>query len=125
LIRRYSSLLFDTRTFFVFRVRRLRVAFEWKFPDLWVGAFFARSRHRPAWEVWICLVPCFPLHFVLDDAPARCRACGGGPCDGLGAFTVEDSAYSAMRFHSGVCTSCYRDVDDCRCDADDEEANGA
>lgn len=35
--------------------------FEWKLNDFWVGAFWRRwGRHR--FDLWICLIPCIPLH---------------------------------------------------------------
>lgn len=34
--------------------------FEVKLEDLWVGAFWKRCGN--CWDLWICLIPCFPLH---------------------------------------------------------------
>lgn len=57
----------------------MRVRVEFKLADMWVGVFWRKSRERwaegpeAAWpdllehdrvDVWICLVPCFPLHVV-------------------------------------------------------------
>lgn len=46
---------------------RLTVRIEWKGADLWVGAFWRRDWVPPlaghtVLEIWICLVPCVPLH---------------------------------------------------------------
>ncbi len=33
---------------------------EFKLQDLWVGVFWKNTTYQ--FDVWICLVPCFPLH---------------------------------------------------------------
>lgn len=38
----------------------VRVRFEWKPQDLWIGAFWKRIGNCV--DVWICLLPCVPLH---------------------------------------------------------------
>ena len=54
----------------------LKARFEFKLADLWVGLFWKREpawRHYP-WSrthVWICLVPCFPLHIEWDGKEER------------------------------------------------------
>lgn len=45
-------------------MRLCHIGFEWKREDLWVGAYW---RWRGDWlDVWICLLPCVPLHVVLQ-----------------------------------------------------------
>ena len=39
---------------------RLRAEFEFKRKNLWVGAFWKRCGNCV--DVWICFVPCVPLH---------------------------------------------------------------
>lgn len=34
--------------------------FEWKLADLWIGAFWKRT--GSCIDLWICLLPCLPLH---------------------------------------------------------------
>lgn len=34
--------------------------FEWKVQDLWIGAYWKRTGEF--WDLWICLIPCMPLH---------------------------------------------------------------
>ncbi len=34
--------------------------FEFKPADLWIGLFWKRIGN--AWDVWICFLPCVPLH---------------------------------------------------------------
>lgn len=41
----------------------MKARFEFKFEDMWVGVFWRKGANQT--EVWICLVPCFPLHIVL------------------------------------------------------------
>lgn len=58
--------------------RNFTVALETKMEDLWIGAFwrysdpyvfFEQIRFKKL-EVWICLLPCLPVHltFGLDGA---------------------------------------------------------
>jgi hypothetical protein len=46
--------------------------FEWKLADLWIGVFWKRSNGLACkvLDVWICLLPCVPLHlrFYKDEA---------------------------------------------------------
>lgn len=34
--------------------------FEWKLQDFWIGAFWKRTGNTV--DLWICLIPCVPLH---------------------------------------------------------------
>lgn len=45
--------------------RRSILTLEFKLQDLWLGAFWKRERRTGArqFDVWICLLPCLPLHF--------------------------------------------------------------
>jgi hypothetical protein len=55
------------------------LAWEFKKEDCWCGVFWSRKSERPEyWEgkrfrrtlhVWVCLIPCFPIHFARDIAP--------------------------------------------------------
>ena len=51
-------------------MKNWKIRFEFKLADLWVGAFW-KSTHQAAgggkWEratfdLWVCFVPCVPLH---------------------------------------------------------------
>lgn len=47
----------------------MTVNLEFKLEDLWVGVFWRRSGgwdYVPKLHVWVCLVPCFPLHFTFN-----------------------------------------------------------
>jgi hypothetical protein len=39
---------------------QVHVALEWKIQDLWVGLYWRRHGHEI--DVWICVVPCLPIH---------------------------------------------------------------
>lgn len=55
--------------------------FEFKLEDFWIGAFWRREDDRkcPFIDLWICLVPCVPLHITLIGPPFfkpyRCARC--------------------------------------------------
>lgn len=38
---------------------KVSVSIQWKWQDLWVGAFWKRGLHE--WHLWICLLPCLPI----------------------------------------------------------------
>lgn len=44
---------------------------EFKLEDFWVGIFWRWQEHRlhqpDALDVWVCLVPCLPLHITWYD----------------------------------------------------------
>lgn len=54
-------------------------AIEWKPQDLWVGAFWKTSRisyhvDGRGWcsmetDLWVCLLPCVPIHFTWARGP--------------------------------------------------------
>ena len=52
-----------TRTLAKTRGRRWTLALEWKAADLWIGAFW--DRRGPLLNLWICLLPCLPIHVQL------------------------------------------------------------
>lgn len=53
--------------------RRIRWRLEFKVEDLWVGAFW-RIGERGDSELWICVLPCLPLHFQVSLAGWGARA---------------------------------------------------
>lgn len=46
--------------------------FEFKLEDFWIGVFWRHGELNS--HVWICLIPCFPLH--LEWRRERCPNCG-------------------------------------------------
>lgn len=47
----------------------MRLRFEFKLEDFWIGAFWRVQNvaaGRKFIDVWICFVPCFPLHIELE-----------------------------------------------------------
>lgn len=45
--------------------KRLMVSLEWKVQDLWIGAFWKAEYGE--FDLWICLLPCLPIHISFDD----------------------------------------------------------
>lgn len=57
-----------------FPKRGIKARFEFKLPDLWIGAFWKREQawSRYPWDrihLWVCVVPCFPFHISWDTMP--------------------------------------------------------
>lgn len=40
-----------------------RACFEWKLEDFWIGVFW--KNQEDVLDVWVCLLPCVPLHVRL------------------------------------------------------------
>ena len=60
----------------------VKFRFEFKLQDLWLGVFWKRSEEQYFVEakkfftatrvdIWICLLPCFPLHIVNVGEPVE------------------------------------------------------
>lgn len=54
-------------------MRITRAKFEWKIEDLWIGVFwkhgygqFDDGPKRMWTDIWICFIPCVPLHLTID-----------------------------------------------------------
>lgn len=37
------------------------IKIEFKLEDFWVGAFWRRD--GAMFDLWVCLIPCFPIHY--------------------------------------------------------------
>ena len=59
----------------------MKARIEFKLEDFWIGAFWKQTtvvRYDKApdgytgnrVDVWICVVPCFPLHLIWERWPA-------------------------------------------------------
>lgn len=44
-------------------MKLVRCRLEWKLEDLWVGVFWRKVGVTT--DVWICLLPCIPLHLTF------------------------------------------------------------
>lgn len=40
-------------------------ALEWEPRDVWVGVYWRRSRGRGVLDVYVCVLPCLPIHLCL------------------------------------------------------------
>jgi len=50
------------------------IALEWKLADLWIGVFWQRKQANyhtidgrivEDLHIWICLLPCLPVHIII------------------------------------------------------------
>jgi len=53
-------------------MKLIRIRFEFKLPDFWVGLFWKTTNcetdegPKPLFtDFWICIIPCFPLHITI------------------------------------------------------------
>ena len=49
----------------------IRFRFEFKLQDMWVGVYWLRSLTLRQTDIWICLLPCLPLHITVRDFTER------------------------------------------------------
>ena len=43
----------------------MKIKLEFKIQDMWIGIFWKKSDIRT--DVWICSVPMFPIHIILEN----------------------------------------------------------
>ena len=53
--------------------RSWRVRLEFKLEDFWVGVFWRGTRMPEMTDVWVCLIPCLPIHITTW---VSCPVCG-------------------------------------------------
>lgn len=75
--------------------------FEWKVQDAWLGVFWKRGELNS--DVWICLLPCLPLHIKL-------RRCKCPRCDAVVKRTYTDTGGI-----EACCIHCAWSPEGCRC----------
>lgn len=80
----------------------LKIRLEWKPQDAWIGAFWKRTPAKT--DIWICLLPCVPIHIVLWRV--ECPRCGA-----LVKRTYMDSA----NVIEACCVHCAWNPAGCRC----------
>jgi hypothetical protein len=58
------------------RIGNVQWRFEFKAVDAWIGAFWTQ------WELWLCLLPCLPLHLQRIRGQCEHKGCRaeGQPC---------------------------------------------
>jgi hypothetical protein len=47
----------------------MRARIEFVPNDLWIGVYWRRRYHQT--DIYICLIPCFPLHLIIDNFTFR------------------------------------------------------
>lgn len=47
----------------------MKIKLEFKLADAWIGAFWARKDN--VLHVWICLLPCLPIHVQIPCKEAQ------------------------------------------------------
>ena len=51
----------------------MKVTLEFKKEDFWVGAYWRYDRAYQIWHLWICLLPCLPIHITWDRVPHEAK----------------------------------------------------
>lgn len=51
-----------------------QIQLEFKLQDFWVGAYWKKEtyshpkkRNMTRLDVWVCLIPCLPIHIIIFD----------------------------------------------------------
>lgn len=78
--------------------------FEFKKQDLWIGAFWKTDRN--GWNIWICLLPCLPLHIsglfkdrvlILGPDEPRDKPIGPNVYERLGGIFYSQGALDKIK----------------------------
>jgi hypothetical protein len=77
--------------------------FERKLEDLWIGAFWKRDGLNLTTHLWVCIIPCFPLHVTWWKF--RCPR-----CEAIVSRLGKDSLGNEF-----CCVHCAFSPDGCRC----------
>ena len=43
-----------------------KLTWEFKLADFWIGFYFKTTLPLKI-DIWFCIIPCFPLHFVIRN----------------------------------------------------------
>jgi hypothetical protein len=43
----------------------MKIRIEFKLQDMWIGVYWQKK--YACLHIWICLVPCFPIHIIKVD----------------------------------------------------------
>jgi hypothetical protein len=54
--------------------KRWKVRLEWKLEDFWIGVFWKVGRIPCGTDIWICLIPCVPIHIWSYWEPKQPRS---------------------------------------------------
>ncbi len=55
----------------------MKITLEFKLEDLWIGAYWRKDIVYKLYHLWICIIPCFPIHLTWDikiDNPLMARS---------------------------------------------------
>ena len=50
-------------------IRRVNVKLEFKLQDMWIGIFWKGEQYdwHTSWlHIWICILPMFPIHIIIE-----------------------------------------------------------
>lgn len=39
------------------------IRLEFKIQDLWIGVYWSGHETLGRFDIWICVIPCFPIHY--------------------------------------------------------------
>ena len=55
------------KTLATWTLRQHQIALEYKLADMWVGMFWQRKEDavRRSLHIWVCIVPCLPIHLII------------------------------------------------------------
>ena len=59
------------------RLKPVRARFEFKLADMWIGLFWKKGFDSnyggkiPSLDVWVCFLPCIPLHLRFGGKPVE------------------------------------------------------
>ncbi len=49
----------------------MRIRLEFKIEDFWIGVFWQRRDPYGTLNVWVCFLPCVPIHIIFPRSAWR------------------------------------------------------
>ena len=55
----------------------MKVTIEFKLQDLWIGAYWRYDKAYQLQHLYICLIPCIPIHITFDRTRREAKKLAG------------------------------------------------
>ena len=70
----------------------MSIRFEFKLNDFWVGMFWKNTKDQ--FDVWVCLIPCFPIHITVPKRKRSVLKEAGESCGAIRSVSSSDRSIS-------------------------------
>ncbi len=75
----------------------MKVSIELKLADMWIGIYWRQA--GDILHIWLCFLPCIPVHLQFAQHSVRCEACGKQFQPSQGYYAPGEYAYCSDCCH--------------------------